>query len=211
MTPITVLARRARCGVLLVALAALSALSGCAIQAPAVRDDDAAAAALGRFTVAGKVGWQAPDGSGRAGITWVQDDRRARLVITGPLGAGAVVLEDDADGARLLIGQEVRRGVDARSLLEAELGLPLPVAQARFWVRGVVAPGRREVLARDEAGRVSELEQAGWNVRFERWRSVDGFALPTRVVMRAGTLQLRFVATRWQPLVAEFPARAGPA
>ena len=187
-------------------LGALLLLAGCARLPPAAERDDALAQALPRFSVDGKVAWRSPEDAGRATLSWSQDGPRARLVLSGPFGAGAAVLEDDGDGARLAIGDREHRAAEAGALLEAELGLPLPVREARHWVLGTVAPGPARVLRRDPAGRPARIEQAGWTVAFEERRSVDGFALPRRVEMSRGSLRLRFVATRWRPLVADFPA-----
>ena len=192
---------------LLGVLCVLLLVSGCVHRHPAT-DDDASAAGLERFSVDGKVSWRGAGRSGRASVSWAQDATRGRLVLSGPFGAGAAVLEASEDGARLRLGDDVRFARDAASLLETELGLPLPVAEARHWVVGATAPGEAAVLERDDDGRLHVIEQAGWRVVFDRHRSVDGLALPGRVEMRRDDLRLLFVATRWRPAVAEFPEDA---
>ena len=138
-------------------------------------------------------------------MEWSQDGERARLLVTGPFGSGAAVLRIDADGAELETGDRVRAAADAESLLASELGMPLPVTRARWWILGVPAPGPGGVTERDEEGRPRTLEQAGWRIRIERWTGVDGIALPVRMEMVRGDLRVLFVATRWQPGLAEFP------
>jgi outer membrane lipoprotein LolB len=186
-------------------LFALFLAAGCAPLRPAATDEDALAAGLPVYSVDGKVSWRAPEGAGRAAVSWAQTRDRARMVLSGPFGAGAAVLEEDSSGARLRVGEQRRTAPDAGTLIERELGIPLPVAQARHWVLGTLAPGRGRVVERDAAGRPARIEQAGWQVAFERRRSVDGFALPGRIEMTHGDVRLLFVATRWRPLVADFP------
>ncbi|MDZ7826160.1 MAG: outer membrane lipoprotein LolB [Gammaproteobacteria bacterium] len=126
--------------------------------------------------------------------------------LTGPFGTGAAVLRVDADGAELETGERVRAAADAESLLTSELGMPLPVTRARWWILGVPrSRSRRRDSSWDRDGRPQLLEQAGWRIRIERWTAVDGIALPVRMEMVRGDLRVLFVATRWQPGVAEFP------
>jgi outer membrane lipoprotein LolB len=192
----------------LAVVVALCLLGGCAARGPAPAADDALARGLDAFTVDGKVAWRHPEDDGRASVHWVQRDPRSRLVVAGPFGAGAAVLEAGRGDAVLVAGDVRRAGRDAGALLEAALGLPLPVAAARWWVLGVPAPGRHRMLEADEAGRPRAFEQRGWTVRVVRRTAVDGLALPQRLDMRRGEVELRFVATRWQPGVAVFPPTA---
>jgi outer membrane lipoprotein LolB len=181
----------------------LALLAGCATPGPA--PGDRTAPALERFRVDGKVAWRHPQDNGRTAVEWTQDGERARLLVTGPFGTGAAVLRMDADGAELEAGDRRRSAANAETLLATELGMPLPVARARWWILGVPAPGFGAVTERDEDGRPRTLEQGGWRIRIERWTSVDGIALPVRMEMIRGELRVLFVATRWQPGVAEFP------
>lgn len=189
------------------ALAVLLLLAGCTSVPPAPTADDAAATALRRFTLDAKVAWQRPERSGRAAVEWIQDGERARLLVTGPFGAGAALLESTPGRARLTVGDDVRSAPDAGDLLADVLDIPLPVTRARWWVRGLPAPGAVESVVRDADGRAVRIDQAGWQVRIDRWTAIDGVALPARLHLSRGELSLLLVATRWQPGVARWPAR----
>ena len=180
-------------------------LAGCVGPGPLPEAGDRPAPGLERFRVDGKVAWRHPRDSGRAAVEWTQAGERTRLLVTGPFGTGAAVLRIDAGGAELEAGDRLRSAADAEVLLATELGLPLPVTRARWWILGVPAPGPGGVTERDEEGRPRTLEQAGWRIRIERWTAVDGIALPSRMEMVRDELRVLFVATRWRPGVAEFP------
>ena len=188
---------------LFAALAGAALLFGCA-SAPEVRTAPGSAAA-DLFRLDGKVSWRAPDRRGRASLIWNEAPQRTRLVISGPFGSGTAVLKEDTNGASLEFGDRVTHDVDAGRLLERELGLRLPVREVRDWIRGRPGSKGAVVIARDQDGRIVELEEAGWAVRFDRYSIVDGIQLPGRVVMEQGAYALRFVATRWRLGSAEFP------
>jgi len=190
----------------LAALACAVVLGGCATPADPLPSVEAGE--LDRFGLDGKVSWRAPDQRGRASLIWNEAPPRTRLVISGPFGAGTAVLEESVEGARLDLGERTARDIDAARLLERELGLRLPVREARDWIRGRPSTEAAVVTARDDAGRIVTLEEAGWSVRFDRYTVVDGFLLPGRVDMEREGYRLRFVATRWRPGLAEFPVDA---
>ena len=190
----------------LAALACAVVLVGCATPADPLPSGEAGE--LDRFGLDGKVSWRAPDQRGRASLIWNEAPPRTRLVISGPFGAGTAVLEESAEGARLDLGERTARDIDAARLLERELGLRLPVREVRDWIRGRPSTEAAVVTARDDAGRIVALEEAGWSVRFDRYTVVDGFLLPGRVDMEREGYRLRFVATRWRPGLPEFPIDA---
>lgn len=190
----------AGCGLLL--------LAGCVSPGPAPEADHRLARALERFTLDGKVAWRHPEDSGRATLSWSQDAARFRLVLSGPLGRGAAVLEGDDDAVTLRDGGGVRTAASAEALLGSALGIPLPVAAARYWLRGVAAPGPAEVTARDEAGRPAAIRQGAWAVAWPRRSAVDGLALPARIELERPPLRLVIVAGRWRP--GEVPWESAP-
>lgn len=187
------------------AFATVALLAGCATPGPAPTDADQVAVGLQQFTLDGKVSWRSDAGSGRAGIAWAQAPDRARLLVTGPFGSGAALLDSVPGRATLRLGDEVRMADTAEALLLRELDMPLPVDEARWWVLGVAAPGPVAAAERDGDGRLRRLQQAGWEVVIERWTAVDGLALPGRLVMTRDDLRLLLVATRWRPGVALWP------
>jgi outer membrane lipoprotein LolB len=183
----------------ILATGALLLLAGCVSPGPAPDAGDRLARALERFTLDGKVAWRHPEDSGRATLSWSQDAERFRLVLSGPLGRGAAVLEGDDAAVTLRDGDGVRTAASAEALLGSALGIPLPVAEARYWIRGVAAPGPVEVTARDEAGRPAAIRQGAWAVAWPRRSAVDGLALPARIELERPPLRLVIVAGRWRP------------
>src|ERR1700759_3167135 len=86
----------------------------------------------GRAAVAyGTQGWQ-------ASLDWRQSMDGAELHIAGPLGIGAQVIKQTADGLSL---NGAPPSAAALSQLQDKLGFDLPVDKLRYWLLGVPDPG----------------------------------------------------------------------
>ncbi len=176
-------------------------LAGCATLPPVedgegLRPDD-----VDHFTIEGKVAWVHPEGRGNASLTWRQDGEDFSLLLTGPLGQGAVRLEQDAQGARMETPEGPLHAARADTLLAEALGFTIPVAQARWWVLGVPAPvgeaGSVQVHRRDDHDRPADVEQDGWRIEWSDRRLVAGRALPRRVQLEREGTRLTLVVGAW--------------
>src|SRR6185436_12921277 len=95
--------------------------------------------------------------------------RRAdEMLLTTPMGQGVARLVR-TEGEITLTTQDGRehKAADAESLTEQVLGFRVPIVGLADWVRGrpardpAPAPTRQTA---DSAGRLTELEQAGWRI-----------------------------------------------
>lgn len=186
-------------------LLGLLALTGCSLtpSAPGPQGDweqrVAALAAHRNWTLSGKVGVRAPSGNGAAALEWSQHDDSWRLLLSGALGMGRLTLEgNDHDG----VSWRDTRGrsghhADPEVLISELWGWPLPVTALEYWARGIPQPG---VTIKgpefDSDGRL-RFTQSGWQVEAGGYREVDGFALPTRLLITRHDVRLTLVVHRW--------------
>ena len=150
----------------------------------------------GRFALTvragmGRRGWQ-----GR--LSWRHAPQAETLVLADPTGAGLLRLRAGPGGAALAAFGARREGPDGEALLAKALGRPLPLRALARWVLGLPAPGPRRALALDEAGRVRELAQGPWRVRFLGYRPVGELELPAVLEVRGRGLRLRLAVHRWR-------------
>lgn len=201
---------RACCAVLFAALL----LGGCAglrsqstgrastTQTLTREDAEAALAALVAFDFEGRVAIRQADKGVQATLSWAQQGADARLRLSGPFGAGAVRVSlaegelsiEDNQGVRLV-------GTDAEQALALQLGFSPPIATLRWWLLGLPAPESAAQAQRDEAGRLAQLMQDGWQVDYLSYRdeSLAGgrAAMPRSLRATRGALDLRLVIDRW--------------
>jgi outer membrane lipoprotein LolB len=152
----------------------------------------------GRVAVrVGQEGWQ-------ANATWRQRAEVSEVELSGPFGAGSMLLR--LSGAELQVVDSqgaILRGDQARSVLGAKLGFEPPLAALRFWLLALPAPDGGEavpVYAAD--GTLTQLEQQGWQLRYEDYRAQaapgGSVRLPAKLTATRDEVRLRLVIDRWQ-------------
>lgn len=186
----------------------LAALAGCVTVPPApVLDPPAqreALARLARYTISGRVAVASAGQGFNAGVDWQQDAARSRLKLSGPLGAGSLVLEyGDGTLAVTTSRGEALAGDEAVGAIEQQLGFVPPLAPLRWWLLGLPAPdGGPSEAQQDADGRTIGLAQDGWTLRYERFMAVKTRAgalqLPARVTATRPGTRLRLVVDRWR-------------
>jgi len=117
---------------------------------------------------------------------WERDGAGHYINLYGPLGAGRVILTLDEEGAVLRDSKGKTHTDDsAESLLYRAAGWRVPFRPLQYWVLGVAAPGSEYQAEVDRWGRLSELEQDGWRIRFEAYHYYDGQDMPRKLTLNA--------------------------
>ena len=112
-------------------------------MSPAERQ--AALASITRWEARGRIALKSPGASGQGNFRWIQSDDVTVLKVAGPFGAGAYEIRWEPARITVLSGRgEVAAdyaGPDAAArLLEQELGWAWPLANTRYWLRGLAVP-----------------------------------------------------------------------
>lgn len=186
------------------ACAALLLVSGCASlpQPEAQGDWDARRAKLqelDRWILSGRVAVAAGDEGFSGGLSWRQDGSRAEVTLRGPVGGTVLSIRMDGDNLSVTNPQgETVDGDSARELVAERVGSELPIALLRYWLVGAPGPDlpHQESLGTD--GRLATLDQAGWQVRYDRYRSAGALSLPARLDVTKDALRLRIVVADWR-------------
>lgn len=156
------------------------------------------------WSLRGRIAVRDSEGEGgQAGVSWQQRGPGSYLDLAGPFGAGRVLLTFEPGRAAAMTADEERRmeytGPDAAERFMADqLGWSFPVASARYWVLGLADPAAQADLQLDAAGLPATLRQHGWNIGFERFADVDGYAMPVKLRLENGRFRLRLVVSDWK-------------
>jgi outer membrane lipoprotein LolB len=176
----------------LCAAAALLLLAGCATPSFVVPAADVV------FELTGRIAVKYRDDAGSGNIAWRHAARSDELLLSSPLGPGIARIVRSGDEV-VLTTQDGRefRATDAESLTEQVLGFRLPLRGLADWVRGRPAPAPTPAPTHqrpDAAGRLAELEQAGWRIEYQEY--VD--ALPARMKLNFPGVELRLAVSEWK-------------
>ena len=179
-------------------------LAACAGQPPMDTGQDwdsrrAALEALDEWTLRGKLALRTSDRSESASVIWHQAGNQAELHLSGPLGAGATRVS--SDGRQLVVTQDGRADaydISTPDAVAASTGWNLPVKALPYWVRGLPAPDPAPSATTVDAGLMQRLEQAGWQVQYQRYQNVAGRLLPAKIAIESGDTRARLVIRSWE-------------
>ncbi len=156
-------------------------------------------AAIEQWTAVGKLGVQSAQDSWSAGLSWRQDGDSYRLRLSGPLGQGLMELRGSPGLVEMHTSDDgVYRAPTAEELMQTHVGWRVPLSGLRYWILGRPDPQARIVdLELDPGGRLAELRQLGWHIRYERYGEFDGIALPTKLTLENSRLRAKLVLRSW--------------
>lgn len=145
-----------------------------------------------------------------ANIHWEQQPGEYHIRLYGPLGQGALELTGTPAGVFLQRADgQVSQARDPDILLYQETGWQLPVSGLRYWVRGRVQPRLEYTLRRDEQGRLVELQQAGWDIRYTDFFDTAATTLPRRIQLVNGDIRVKLIIDQWQRPGTDMPEAPG--
>jgi outer membrane lipoprotein LolB len=152
--------------------------------------------AAAQFELAGRIAVRFRDESSSGNFAWRHGAQEDEVLITTPLGQGIARIVREGESVTLTDAEgREHRATDAETLTEQVLGFRLPLAGLAEWIRARVGPGPSQIR-KDEAGRIVELEQAGWKIEYLGWQE-DG-RLPARMRLRYPGLELRIAIAQWK-------------
>lgn len=90
------------------------------------------------------------------------------------------------------------------ALLAKQIGWRLPIHYLYYWLRAVpvpqLAPLRQQL---DNDQHLVRLQQAGWNIIYSHYKTINGVDLPSMLKLQHQQLRLRIVVKQWQLLHAK--------
>jgi outer membrane biogenesis lipoprotein LolB/uncharacterized protein HemY len=147
----------------------------------------------GRFAVKVTGLTEGKNQGGSGGFTLTQDALTDVLEIRSPMGGSIAKITIKPGEAILERDGEITTAVDADTLIQNTLGLPLPARGLSDWLRGQTRPGGNASLERNAQGQVSKITQDGWTLNYN-W--ADAQRLENLTMNRSsniGSIDIRLV------------------
>jgi outer membrane lipoprotein LolB len=176
--------------------------TGCALRPlPAESDWQARQEWLGAlrsWDLSGRISVRTPADAVNGSLSWNQEGDYLKLGFRGPLGVGGFRLS--GDDHRMLFedsrGEQVVLD-DPGSVLAVQLGWEVPLASLAYWVRALPDPGMPSEQSFEPSGRLSQLDQDGWSIHYERYVLTGPAAMPGRVTIEGNGVRIRLVVDNW--------------
>lgn len=133
-----------------------------------------------------------------ASLHWQQQGDHYDIQLSGALGQGAARIHGNGGSAVMeAAGEAPRVAPNPEALMQEQLGWHVPVRGLKYWLTGRPGPDAFDVQVVDGLGRLSRLEQDGWEVVYNRYEPVDGVALPRKLELSNPHLRVRLVIDQW--------------
>ena len=151
------------------------------------------------FVAEGRMAVRAGGEGFAASFAWSQWADRYHIELWGPFGQGRTTLT--GDGRRLVIvngrGEELYRG-PPDDLMRQQLGWSLPLQVLPAWLRGRPSEAFPADARRQDEGVLTEFDQLGWQVSYDRFRASDQGPLPGRVKARRDGARITIAVREWR-------------
>jgi outer membrane lipoprotein LolB len=156
------------------------------------------------WTIKARLGIQTEYEGGSFDVYWQQLLDAFDIRLIAPLGQGAVQITGDDAGVTIQLADgRSEYSDDAEGLFASMTGLSLPVAGLHDWLRGMPIEGETiQHASWNEQGQLYKLEQSGWRLEINRYKSVAGFELPHAFYLEREDrpeLSVRLLVRDWQP------------
>lgn len=132
-------------------------------------------------------------------VSWEQLEDDLDFRFRGPFGIGGFRIHGGPEQLRVKTtsGTEFYLKDPEVEMVE-RFGWSVPVYSMRFWMLGVSDPATEADEIVDEDGLLTELEQNGWQVRYDGYRVQEELVLPRKIVMEKDEVRIRVVTDRWR-------------
>jgi outer membrane lipoprotein LolB len=154
--------------------------------------------ALDRWQLQGRIAVDTGERAFQGGFQWLLEPAGISLTVRGPLGAGAVRVEGNADRLLVTTRGETRALEDPEADLSALLGWWLPVQSLRYWLLGLPDPAYAASTEFGRDGVVAELSQRLWDVSYDDYMLAAQVLMPQRIGLRHGELNMRVTLDRFE-------------
>lgn len=154
---------------------------------------------LTAWDLTGRFSLRTADDGWSASLIWHQQGENYKLRIIAPFGRGSVDVSGEGGSVTLTTAENrVIEDQDIDAMLEDELGWKIPLSALLFWIKGLPEPdvGASAVIL-DNMGRISDFDQSGWTVRYDKYTTIQGYDLPVRITIQRDSLRLRLSINKW--------------
>ncbi len=151
------------------------------------------------WNLQGAIGIRTPQDNVSASLNWQQRNTAYTIAMDAPLGAGSFILTGQPGHVNLAMSNGQRFTANSpETLLAEQLHWRLPVSNMYYWVRGLPVPSIASQKRLDEYGHIVELDQAGWQIHYLGFTTINGIDVPSKLTLNtSSSISVRVVINKW--------------
>jgi outer membrane lipoprotein LolB len=159
------------------------------------------------WTIKARLGVQTETEGGSFDVFWQQLAEAYEIRLIAPMGQGAVRITGDKDGVTIRTADGTSEySDDAEALFASMTGMSLPVTGLHDWLRGLPIQGEAiQHISWNEQGQLYKLEQKGWRIEMNRYKTVGDHELPHAFYLEREDrpeLSVRLLVREWRPTLS---------
>jgi outer membrane lipoprotein LolB len=152
------------------------------------------------WNIKGRVAVKNDRESGTVTLLWDQFISNYELRFIAPLGQGTYILTGSPGGVVMKDPKnKITMAETAEQILREGLGWDVHLDGLKYWVRGLPEPDiRYSELLLDDKGRLSNMEQSGFNISVSKYIEQEGVSLPEKLTIKSDNLKLKVIIQNWE-------------
>ncbi len=150
------------------------------------------------FNLNGRIAVKHQGARHSGGVRWQHQISRDEVLLQGPLGITGARIVSNAQTASLEQGGKFYQASNVETLMQNVLGWSLPLPVLQHWLQGRADVASPAEIERDTQGRITLLQQAGWEVRYLRYADERTDSLPSRITLTHDDLQVQLFIDDWE-------------
>lgn len=203
------------CHLWVTCLLLVSLMQGCAstieipltlTEPPQWQETIAQLSGIDNWEFSGKIGVKVPERIDSAVINrWKQDEAQFIIDLSSAIfGLGATRIEGNPNYIVMTeSGEAPIISYQPTELIQQHIGWPLPIAQLRYWVKGIPAPiqtteDQIKAIKFNGNGELSQLNQNGWQINYSKYTLFNNINLPRKIILRQQQAKITVIINDWQ-------------
>lgn len=156
--------------------------------------------AIDTWHTEGRVGIRTADDAVSGNFNWQHSPSQYEINIYGPFGQGATRIKGTADGpATLSYDDQTITGPSVEAMLYQQFGWQFPVAQVKYWMRGLASPASPAKIDFAADGDTPEqIKQDGWTVNYREFTQIEHLTLPQKIQVAKAPYRVNLIITSWE-------------
>lgn len=137
--------------------------------------------------------------SGTANMKWRQSRQDYHILLFGPMGSNAVAITGKPNHVLLQTAEGKQfYASDPETILAQQTGWHVPISHLYYWIRGIPVPNMPANKQFDAYNHLVQLNQAGWNIQYLRYVSVNKQDVPNKIFLDNPLLSVKIIVNQWQ-------------